>query len=128
MNDVFVKRDRKVQPGFNMQVVMNRKATKGAIGLEIEVEGNKFPKPPGYELTHTAVKMPGRRLFWSYVHDGSLRGQDNAEYVLSKPIEFKDVPIAIEQLFNGAEGIRLCSRRQQPDEYARPPELSGVPS
>lgn len=102
MNDVFVKRDRKVQPGFNMQVVMNRKATKGALGLEIEVEGNKFPKPPGYELTHTAVKMPGMPSpsYWSYVHDGSLRGHDNAEYVLSKPIEFKDVPGAVEQLFN----------------------------
>lgn len=98
MNDVFVKRDRKVQPGFNMQVVMNRKATKGAVGIEVELEGNKFPKVPGYELTHTPVKMPGMP-YWSYVHDGSLRGQDNAEYVLTKPIEFKDVPAAMEQLF-----------------------------
>jgi hypothetical protein len=48
MTDVFVKRERKVKPGFNMGVVMNRKPTKGEVGIEIEVEGNKFPYPPGY--------------------------------------------------------------------------------
>lgn len=99
MTDVFVKRERKHQPGFNMCVVMNRKATKGAVGLEIEVEGNKFPKVPGYELTHTPVRMAGLP-FWSYVHDGSLRGHDNAEYVLTKPIEFNETQVALTQLFD----------------------------
>jgi hypothetical protein len=98
MPDVFVKRERKVHPGFNMQVVMNRKPTKGAVGLEIEVEGNKFPKVPGYEVSRQPVRMPGLP-YWSYVHDGSLRGHDNAEYILTKPIEFADVPKAMEQLF-----------------------------
>jgi hypothetical protein len=59
MTDVFVKRERKVKPGFNMGVVLNRKATKGEVGIEIEVEGNKFPYPPGMKGSHTSVKMPG---------------------------------------------------------------------
>jgi hypothetical protein len=98
MNDVFVKKERKVEPGYNMRIVMNRKATAGEVGIEIEVEGNKFPKPPGFEGSHVAVKLPGSK-FWSYVHDGSLRGQDNAEYVLSKPIDFSKAPDAIAEIY-----------------------------
>jgi hypothetical protein len=98
MTDVFVKRERKAKPGFNMGVVLNRKPTKGEVGIEIEVEGNKFPYPPGMQGSHAPVKMPGWN-FWSYVHDGSLRGADNAEYVLNKPIMFKEVPAAIGEIF-----------------------------
>lgn len=98
MTDLFVKRERKAKPGFNMCVVMNRKATKGEVGIEIEVEGNKFPKPPGAMGTHNPVRMVGSD-YWSYVHDGSLRGADNAEYVLSKPIAFKQVHPAITEIF-----------------------------
>lgn len=99
MNEVFVKRERKVQPGYNMGVVMNRKATKGEVGIEIEVEGNKFPKPPGMDGTHTPVKLPGSS-YWSYVSDGSLRGNDNAEYILSKPIDFSKTAEAITELYS----------------------------
>jgi hypothetical protein len=102
--DVFVKRERKVKPGFNMCVVMNRKATKGEVGIEIEVEGNKFPYPPGMKGSHTAVAMPGLP-YWSYVHDGSLRGVDNAEYILTRPIAFKEVNPAITQLFGALAGF-----------------------
>lgn len=98
MTDVFVKRERKSKPSFNMCVVMNRKATKGEVGIEIEVEGNRFPYPPGMQGAHTPVRMPGL-TYWSYVHDGSLRGEANAEYVLTKPIVFKDVPAAVSEIF-----------------------------
>lgn len=98
MNDIFVKKERKVQPGYNMGIVLNRKTTKGEVGIEIEVEGNKFPKPPGMEGTHVATKMPGLN-YWSYVHDGSLRGHDNAEYILTKPIDFNKSSDAIAELY-----------------------------
>lgn len=95
---VFEKRKRDAKPGFNMQVVLNRKETKGDIGIEIEVEGNKFPKPDGMAGSYAPVKMPSSK-FWSYVHDGSLRGNDNAEYVLTKPIEFGKVSEAISEIY-----------------------------
>jgi hypothetical protein len=98
MNEVFVKRENKVQSGYNMCVVMNRKATKGEVGIEIEVEGNKFPKPPGQHNTHTPCKLPGS-TYWSYVHDGSLRGFDNAEYLLTKPVDFSKAPEAVTEIF-----------------------------
>jgi len=98
MRDIFVKKEEKDEAGFNIGVALSRKSTKGEIGIEIEVEGNKFPKPPGYEGTHHAVSLPDTK-YWSYVHDGSLRGQDNAEYVLTKPVMFSEMEGAIGELF-----------------------------
>jgi hypothetical protein len=98
MSKVFIKKNIKPEPGFNVGVLLRRNETKGEIGLEIEVEGNKFPKPEGMAGSHQAVKMPDLK-YWSYVHDGSLRGKDNAEYVLSKPIMFAEVPSSITELF-----------------------------
>lgn len=97
--DIFVKRGNKVEPGFNIGIALSRKETKGDVGIEIEVEGNKFPKPEGYEGTHHPVQLPGTG-YWSYVHDGSLRGKDNAEYVLSKPILFSEVDKAVDEIFS----------------------------
>ena len=95
---VFVRREARAKPGFAMGILLGRKEVKGDIGLEIEVEGTRFPKPPGSEGTHHAVSMPGLK-YWSYVHDGSLRGDDNAEYLLTKPIAFNEVPEAVNLLF-----------------------------
>lgn len=72
--------------GFNMATLLSRKLVKGDIGIEIEVEGNKFQK--------VGVPIP-----WEYHKDGSLRGNDNAEYVLKGPIPFDKVPEAIETLW-----------------------------
>jgi len=63
------------------------KPVNGDIGIEIEMEGNKFPK--------TNIVAP-----WTYHKDGSLRGQDNAEYVLNGPIAFSSVPKALDSLWN----------------------------
>lgn len=63
----------------------------GDIGIEIEVEGNKFPKDSETSL------IP---LAWKYTHDGSLRGEDNAEYVLKKPLKFEQVPDALNKLWS----------------------------
>ena len=99
MSDVFIKKNDAPQLGFSVGVMLNRKETKGQVGLEIEVEGNKFPKPEGYEGTHQPVRL-NDSTFWSYVHDGSLRGADNAEYVLTKPVMFDKVPEAIDDIFS----------------------------
>lgn len=84
---VFVRHEDKPVTGFNVGVVMNKKNTPGLVGLEIEVEGTKLPKQ-------------NAPLPWVYHPDGSLRGADNAEYVLNKPIEFEAVPKALEVLWD----------------------------
>lgn len=102
---VFIKQDQKVDPGFTIAVLLNRKLVKGDVGIEIEVEGNKFPVPEGAKGTHHPTKMnllPGATKSlpgWCYVHDGSLRGKDNAEYVFDGPAKFDDVPTRVNALF-----------------------------
>lgn len=79
-----------------------RNVTVGDIGLEIEVEGNCFPKEDEFydeEDNHETVRDPSIPSEWKYVHDGSLRGVDNAEYVLEKPIYFSEVPQALNNLW-----------------------------
>ncbi len=99
MQDVFIKQEEKKTPGFSIGVTLSRKETKGQVGLEIEVEGTKFPKPPGMEGSHAPFPMPDMK-YWSYVHDGSLRGADNAEYVLQRPIMFPLVEEALKELWD----------------------------
>jgi hypothetical protein len=77
---------------------MGNKATKGEVGLEVEIEANKCPVPEGCKGSYKPVPMPGMK-FWDYVHDGSLRGEDNAEYILRKPILFSEVSEAIAELW-----------------------------
>lgn len=97
--ELFRRRSAEPVLGYSIFTILRKylKATSGSVGIEVEVEGNKFPKPPGMESTHKAVPMEGWN-FWHYVKDGSLRGQDNAEYVLGKPIEFEQVPEAVAEL------------------------------
>ncbi len=97
--ELFRRRSAEPVLGYSIFTILRKylKATSGSVGIEVEVEGNKFPKPPGMESTHKSVPMEGWD-FWHYVKDGSLRGQDNAEYVLGKPIEFEQVPAAVAEL------------------------------
>lgn len=75
-------------PGYPLRTILERHPVKGDIGIEIEVEGSKLPKEPD-ELNP----------WWAYHKDGSLRGEDNAEYVLKKPILFNQVPQALDALW-----------------------------
>ena len=59
-----------------------RCATKGDVGIEVEVEGENLPRPT--------------RL-WRIEHDGSLRGEA-LEYVLRKPMAIKDACKALDYL------------------------------
>lgn len=83
---VFVKRDAKARAGFSVGVVLSRKSTKGTVGIEIEVEGSKLPR--------SQTPAP-----WAYHTDGSLRGEENAEYVLQQPVEFREVKPSLDVLW-----------------------------
>jgi len=60
-----------------------RKAEAGDIGLEIEVEGHNLPR---------------MGKWWRNEQDGSLKGQENAEYVLAKPGSLAEVREALNHL------------------------------
>lgn len=84
--------------GFDIGRIMDKKPVKGDVGIEIECEGNKFPKHAykGYD-PQDAHLIPS---IWGYHRDGSLRGSDNAEYVLKRPIDFNEVADALTSLWS----------------------------
>lgn len=57
--------------------------TTGDVGIEIEVEGKNLP--------HLAK-------YWRNEKDGSLRGEESMEYVLSKPSSMKEAHLALKYL------------------------------
>lgn len=60
-----------------------RRLAKADIGLEIEVEGRRLPHPEKY---------------WRSDRDGSLRGEEAREYVLSKPCTLEETEKALHYL------------------------------
>lgn len=89
MKEPFVEKVEKAKTGFSIGVLLGNKIIqKGDVGIEIEVEGKNL-------LYHDSVPEP-----WTYHEDHSLRGQESAEYVLHKPIEFEHVPKALGRLFD----------------------------
>jgi hypothetical protein len=83
-------------------LIGRRAVDYGDIGIEVEVEGNSFPKNEDFyddEDNYHNERNPLIPDEWDYVHDGSLRGMDNAEYVLAQPIPFKQVPQALNNLW-----------------------------
>lgn len=94
---VFLREKEAKIPGFSLVHILGRVPVDGDIGIEIEVEGNKFPK--GNDSPHGSVSPELIPKEWVYHHDGSLRGMDNAEYVLKKPLKFEQVPGAIKNLW-----------------------------
>lgn len=87
MKEVFIEKSDRGTPGLTVGVILGSKAVKGEVGIEIEVEGKKLP--------HEDTTPPP----WLYHHDGSLRGEDNAEYVLKAPIPFDGVEKALSGLW-----------------------------
>lgn len=83
----FIPKKDTIEPSFNVGIILNKKATKGVIGIELEFEGSNLLKED---------KTPPP---WVFHHDGSLRGKDNAEYVLASPVEFQDVEKSLEILW-----------------------------
>lgn len=58
----------------------------GEVGIEIEVEGRRLPAQAG--------------KFWTVTRDGSLRGEEAFEYVLTTPVTRKEVSPALTELYN----------------------------
>lgn len=78
-----------------------RNKIDGQVGLELECEGRFFPKSQDYYAedygdTDYSDEIPQE---WLYTHDGSLRGLDNAEYILRNPLSFEQAYDAIDSLW-----------------------------
>jgi hypothetical protein len=97
----FIRRTESRTNGGDIKTVFGLRPYKGQVGLEVEVEGNMFPKD--YEYDDYGDQVPiGEDVIpprWAYTHDGSLRGEDNAEYIINQPTEFHEVPKAIDELW-----------------------------
>lgn len=89
VNTVFVPASKSPVLGMTIQSATRARPVRGDVGIEIEMEGNKFYKDPDGLAN----------IGWSYHKDGSLRGKDNAEYVLRAPIMFKDVSESVNNLW-----------------------------
>lgn len=86
--DIFKKKAASEAPyDYTIRQIARLRSTTGDIGIEIECEGNKFQKQD----------LPA---WWTYHKDGSLRGKDNAEYVLKRPIKFSEVEFALKDLWD----------------------------
>ncbi len=83
---IIPKRD-KPKNGINIATLLGKKPIVGEVGIEIEVEGKKLPKSDD-------TPEP-----WVYHVDHSLRGAENGEYVLFKPLPFHKVPDALDKLW-----------------------------
>lgn len=84
---VVKKADGATEESFALGVALGKSLTKGTVGLEIEIEGNKLPH-------ENMTPSP-----WMYHADNSLRGDDTGEYVLSKPVEFDEVSKSLQSLW-----------------------------
>lgn len=82
---VFIKRKKQEQKDFTVADILGKSEKKGHVGIEIELEGLKFNRTP----------VPP----WTYHADGSLRGQDNAEYVVDGVLDFDEVNKAVDDLW-----------------------------
>lgn len=87
MEDVFIPKNECPESGLTLGLLLQRTAVKGEVGIEIEVEGKRLP----HEDTTPSP--------WRYHPDGSLRGEDNGEYVLAAPLSFAEVPAALDNLW-----------------------------
>lgn len=95
----FISKKKTRLESFTIKSLFGVRSKTGKVGLEVEVEGNGFPKSyeeSGDEAADGEDLIPYQ---WRYTHDGSLRGYDNAEYVLAKPLEFHEVSPAVDDLW-----------------------------
>lgn len=104
-NNPFIRASKNTIEGQTLLSMFRLCPYHGEVGLEVEVEGNRFPKSEQeiydpesdeYTFTESSDLIPER---WVYTHDGSLRGEDNAEYILAKPTNLSEVPQAIDELW-----------------------------
>lgn len=89
MDEVFVAKEEKAKPSFNIQTMFGKpKKVAGDVGIEIEIEGSNLPRDEEH--------IPKG---WYYKPDGSLRGLESGEYVLTTPVKFKEVDGMLDKLW-----------------------------
>jgi len=103
---VFVSKKKNVSPeerevDLTVASATGRRVKTGQVGIEVEVEGRNIPKA---EIGS----------YWNYHRDNSLRGADNGEFVLAKPIDFNKVGEAVDQLW-----AKFASNNTRLDESTR---------
>lgn len=86
----FQKRKAGDAKDFPIAVQLGKRSKRGQVGVEIEVEGKRvFIEKP----------VPG----WTTHNDGSLRGEENCEYVFSQPYTFETAEAKINALYKQFE-------------------------
>jgi len=91
MND-----DKNIYPTIRELIGGRKKFKKGQdIGIEIEIEGRRIWDT-----------WPGNNT-WHIVEDGSLRGEEAAEYILAHPIHIDEIPEALEELEELLEPVKI---------------------
>jgi hypothetical protein len=87
---VFTKRNAgREDQDLSISGLTGRRKKNGHVGIEVEVETAR-------------AGLPREKLgpYWYFERDGSLRGADSGEYILVKPINFTDVPKAVNGLWD----------------------------
>lgn len=92
---VFLSKKSIKKSDYTVADIIGKTEKKGKVGIEVELEGRGFNRRP---------LSP-----WTYHQDGSLRGEDNAEYVFIRPLEFDEVDKALDALWNmfKTDGTRI---------------------
>lgn len=85
--DTFVKKSGSPRPSFPIGDSIGKSRTAGDVGIEIEVEGRNL-------LHEGDTPHP-----WFYAVDGSLRGEESAEYILNNPVPFDKVEECLNKLW-----------------------------
>lgn len=75
-------------PVLIKDILFQGQAVDGEVGIEVEVEGVNLPD-----------HLNGKNNFWTVTRDGSLRGTEAYEYVLTNPILRTNVDEALSQLY-----------------------------
>jgi hypothetical protein len=96
----FIYAEKNSYDRYSVISLFGNKKAIGQVGLEVEVEGNMFPKSSEYNEDGDEDEDGLIPYQWRYTHDGSLRGNDNAEYVLNKPLMFEQIPQAVNDLWD----------------------------
>ncbi len=101
MVQTFIPLKTPKKQGLTLASTRQMSTKLGDIGIEIEVEGKRLPNVTIGVNSLTKVEViDGFQKFWAYHPDGSLRGEENGEYVLRNPIKFGLVPDALKDLWD----------------------------
>lgn len=94
-NTEIFRREAASHKGSPIGAILRHKEVKGDIGIEIEMEGKR--------LLHAEDEGNIIVKGWRYHVDHSLRGEENAEYVMDGPVPFNRVEGELQRLWGALE-------------------------